>query len=365
MRSGFYILYCLPLVMAASVAEAAPAAKAYGTGGTGLPDVEINLDAIAAPAPAPAPAPVAPALPAAPLAATPAAIPAPSLAAAPAPAEQPAIHEPVMLNADGSTPAPAAPAGEPSSNASSSSLATAGTPANGYVEAGGNYHSLSNDYGTWNGQYIKGEFQSDSANRWNAELLHEREFSESGYYGTFGNTHVIDEDWYTVVDVGAGTPADASFFPRYRVDGFLNRKLLPDRSLVATVGAGYSKALRTYNDADLYLGATYYIAPTWTTQVGYRFNNTNPNSAHSDSYFVALTQGRDKDYYITGRYGAGKEAYQLIGPAGSLVDFNSQIYSLELRKWIIEDMGFDVRGEHYHNPSYDRDGINFGIFKEF
>ena len=397
MRFGFYILSCLPLVLLANEASAAPA-KVYS--GNGLPDVEINMDAIGAapaatPVPAPAAAPVAQAVPAyvplnnalaapmpasapAPLSqpiAAPAPLSQPIAAPAPMPVSQPVaaapavayVHEPVMLNADGSMPAQeAAPSFGPNNTPLAGGVpATAGTPANGFVEVGGNYHTLSNNFGSWAGQYLKGEFQSDESNRWNGELLHEREFGESGYYGTVGNTHVIDPDWFTVIDLSGGTPTDASFLPRYRVDAFLNRKLLADRSLIATVGAGYSKAMRTYNDKDLYVGATYYFSAPWTAQVGYRFNSSSPGSVNSGSGFIAVTQGWDKNYFITGRYGYGKEAYQLIGPTSSLSDFNSQIYSLELRKWVIEDGGFDVRGEHYHNPSYDRDGINFGIFKEF
>ena len=235
----------------------------------------------------------------------------------------------------------------------------------GYVEVGGNYHTLSDGYGTWNGQYLKGEVQSDPYNRWSAEVLSQREFGERGYYGSVGNTHVIDQDWFTVLSVGGGTPSDATFMPRYRVDGFINRKWLARRQLITTFGLGYSKAMQTYNDKSMFLGTTYYFELPWIVQLGYRFNNSNPGSANSSSGFVALSEGRDKDQLVTARLGYGEEAYQLITGGRTINDFNSYVASLELRKWLDDDLGFNLRGEHYHNPYYDRNGVNFGIFKEF
>lgn len=230
---------------------------------------------------------------------------------------------------------------------------------------GGNYHSLSDGFGHWNGQYIKGEVQTDSRNRWSGEVLSQREFGERGYYGSVGNSHVIDEDWYTTISMGAGTPSDATFLPRYRVDAFLNRKWLEQRQLVTTVGVGYSKAMQTYNDKSLFLGATYYFPQPWVVQLGYRLNNSNPGSVNSSSGFVAVTEGREKDHYVTARFGYGEEAYQLLGNNGTISDFNSYIASLEWRKWVSDDMGFRIGGEQYHNPNYDRSGVNFGVFKEF
>jgi YaiO family outer membrane protein len=328
------------MVMAASAAEAARA-RAYGTGG--LPDVEINLDVLNSNAPA---APVA----------------APAPVAQPAPVTAPAADEyPVSAPA-----APAEVAGEPAVAAYEAPAAAPAAPAsNGYIEVGGNVHTLSDDFGNWNGQYVKGEVQSDSRNRWSGELLSQREFGRRGFYGSVGNSHVIDEDWYTTISIGGGAPSDANFLPRYRVDAFLNRKWLERRQLVTTVGVGYYKAMETYNDKSLFLGTTYYFEAPWTVQLGYRFNNSSPGSVNSSSGFVAVTEGREKDHYVTARFGYGEEAYQLLGKSVVISDFDSYIASLEWRKWVSDDMGFKIGGEQYHNPNYDRNGVNFGVFKEF
>ena len=233
----------------------------------------------------------------------------------------------------------------------------------GYVEAGGNYSHLNNNYGSWIGEYVKGEIQTDSKNRWNAEIDNQKEFGSDGVYGVIGNTHQFNEDWYSVVDIGAGS--NAFFLPELRIDAFINRKLLPDKRLVATLGVGYSKAQETYDDKSVFVGATYYFPRLWVVQGGVRYNYSNPGGVDSTSAFVAVTEGEDKKHFVTLRYGFGKEAYQIIGPSSAISDFNSNITSLDWRQWVVDRWGFDLRGEYYHNPNYDRNGINFGVFHEF
>lgn len=233
----------------------------------------------------------------------------------------------------------------------------------GFVEAGGNYHDVSDNFGNWLGEYLKGEVQTDPNNRWSAEVLNQKAFKSTGQYGNIGNTHIFNQDWFSSVTVGAGN--GGFYLPRYRVDAFINKKWLDERQLVTTFGLGTVKAMDAHRDKSLFLGATYYFKTPWVIQGGVRFNRSDPGNVYSASQFVAVTQGQDKKHFITLRYGFGREAYQVIGPSQVLSDFRSQQLSLELRQWVRSDWGFNVRGERYHNPNYDRTGINIGIFKEF
>lgn len=245
-------------------------------------------------------------------------------------------------------------------------IATDETPfkPSGMLEGGGNYHAVSNDFGDWSGQYLKGELQFDKNNRWNAELLNQREFGDTGQYGAIGNTHIFNEDWYSVINVGAGINGD--FLPRHRVDAFINRKWMAQRQLVTTLGIGEYKAMDSHDDKSLFLGTSYYAQTIpWIFEAGIRFNQSDPGNVNSISQFVAVTQGRDKEHFITLRYGFGKEAYQIISSGQTLSEFNSQEVSLQLRKWVGSNWGFNTRAEYYDNPNYNRAGITFGIFKEF
>jgi len=233
----------------------------------------------------------------------------------------------------------------------------------GYVEAGGDFHSVTNHFGDWAGEYLKGQVQSDASNSWNGEALNQREFGATGAYGDIGNTHIFNEDWYTSVTAGAGD--GGIYLPRYRLDAFLNKKWLDNRQFITTVGLGFDKAVDDHHDASAFLGATYYFQAPWIIQGGIRFNRSDPGNANSTSQFVAVTEGTNKHHFITLRYGFGEEAYQIIGPSTTLSDFHSQQLSLELRQWLSDDWGFNALGERYHNPSYDRTGITLGIFKDF
>src|SRR5690606_30468576 len=91
-----------------------------------------------------------------------------------------------------------------------------------YVEVGMNYSKLSDGQGTWFGQNIRGEVQTDVQNRWKAEYLHQREFGDSGNYFSVGNVHSFNPDWYS--DVSVGTSTNGFFLPSYRIDAFLSKK---------------------------------------------------------------------------------------------------------------------------------------------
>lgn len=240
--------------------------------------------------------------------------------------------------------------------------------ATGFIEAGGNYSSVSKNQGNWAGQYLRGEVQTDENNRWRGSYVHQRKFRENGHYGTVGNVHVVDEDYYTDVTVGAG---QGDMMPQYRVDGFLNRKWLEDRNLVTTFGLGAVESPDDHSEVSAFLGASYYFAEPWIVQGGVRVSEGDPGDIISPSAFIAVTQGRKDEHFVTLRYGFGREAYQIIGQGNSISDFNSQQVSLNWRQWMAastkdqKGWGFDATSEYYDNPNYDRKGLTLGVFKEF
>ena len=233
----------------------------------------------------------------------------------------------------------------------------------GYIEAGGSYSKLTHNEGNWVSEYMKGEIQTSPTDRWNAQLINAHEFGDDGAFIGIGELHDLTDKWYT--SLSAGTSTDGFFLPRYRVDASINRKWLDTNQLVTTVGIGDYKARDVHENKSLFLGAAYYFQSPWVVQGGITFNDSSPGSVNSTYQFIAFTQGRQKDYLLTLLYGFGTEAYQIIGPQTAISDFHSQAVSLELRKWVSTDWGFDTRGEFYHNPIYDRTGITFGVFHDF
>lgn len=237
--------------------------------------------------------------------------------------------------------------------------APAMVPARTGIDAYASGHSLSNGFGDWREIGVRG-FRESGAHRVQAELASMRRFDESGNYLSVGDTVTFSPDWFASLSVGAG---DGAFYlPRYRLDGFLNRKFLADRNLIGTLGLGYYRAPDGHVDRSASIGAVYYFSFPLVVQGEVRFNNSNPASIQTRQQFVAATLGRDKQTQVTGRYAWGREAYQTIGPSTSLVDFSSNEASLKVRHWLGQNWGVHAGLERYRNPSYVRKGGVIGFF---
>jgi YaiO family outer membrane protein len=233
---------------------------------------------------------------------------------------------------------------------------------NSFVETGGSYLALSNGFGYWAGGYTHAVYDHGN-NVWNAELNAQHEFGDAGAYFAVGDTHTFNANWYGSLTVGSS--AGGFFWPRFRTDGFINRKWMGRKQLITTAGFGYYAAKDVHRDRTFFVGSTYYFEKPWIVEGGMYFNLSSPGAAFAPAGFVAVTQGRNKHQYVVARVGFGEEAYQLIGPTVSLNQFQSQTLTLTWRKWIGTNWGFNFVGDYYHNPFYNRGGSSFGFFKEF
>jgi len=257
--------------------------------------------------------------------------------------------------------AQAAPA-DASQSAAAASAAVPERILTNFVEAGGSYRELSNDYGHWTGGYARGVVVV-GANTVNAEVNEQYEFGDTGAYMAAGDTYVFNSDWYGSLTLG--TSAGGFFWPRFRSDGFINRKWSERKQFITTVGFGYYMAKDVHRDSSLFVGGTYYFRKPWLLEGGVRLNVSNPGAVFSPFGFLALTQGRNKHHYVSLNAGAGQEGYQIIGPTTVLTSFASQTVTLTWRQWLGSNWGVNVVADYYHNPFYERYGGVIGVFREF
>ena len=235
-------------------------------------------------------------------------------------------------------------------------------PLTNYVETGADYMTLTNGFGSWNGGYSRGVYEQGK-NLWDAEISGQHEFGDAGVYFAAGDTYNFNSNWYGALTVGSS--AGGFFWPRFRSDGFLHKKWLPRKQWITTAGLSYVMAKDVHRDHTFYLGSTYYFDKPWIVEEGIYFNLSHPGAVFAPAGFVAVTQGHNKQQYITVRVGFGEEAYQLIGPTATLSQFNSETLTLTWRKWMGPNWGFNFVGDYYHSPFYLRGGSTFGFFKEF
>jgi YaiO family outer membrane protein len=237
----------------------------------------------------------------------------------------------------------------------------------GFIEFGGSYSHLSKTdlatpFAPWGDAYLRG-VMSRGGNAFNGELIRQVHYSDTGWYYNLGWTRTWSPTWYT--EVSAGTSTRGFFLPKFRTDALVNHKLLARKQLVITGGAGYDKS-KTINTATrIQAGGAYYFERPFILQGGVTWTHANPGNVLARSQFLAVTQGHDKEHYISLRAEIGREGYELIGRQATLFNFVVHNYSANWRQWIGPNWGVNLTFEHEQNPSFRRNGGTLGVFMDF
>jgi len=232
-----------------------------------------------------------------------------------------------------------------------------------WLEFGGGAQDVTGEFGDWYTAYARSALAAGAGDVWFLESRWEEAFHDRGAYGVVANTHAFSPDWYSYLSAGAGS--GRFHFPRFRADAALNKKWLPGRTLVTSLGGTFMRSKDVYRDYALFGGLTAYLGRQVIAEAGGRFNWSSPGSVSSYRVFGVLTLGRDRRRYLTLRGGAGTESYQLIGPGQVIRSFASQETSLGWRQWIGAKWGTQLSLEWYHNPSYTRRGGSLGVFRHW
>jgi YaiO family outer membrane protein len=195
------------------------------------------------------------------------------------------------------------------------------------------------------------------------ELSAKREFDTNGNFFGLTDTWSINDDWFTTNSIGAG---DGAFYlPRYRYDGLLYRKWLPQKNLVSAFGLGYYRAPDGHIDRSVSVGGAWYFARPVVLEVGLRFNRSSPGDVNTHQQFVALSYNPDPANALAARVAWGSEGYQALTENTSLVNFDSKEASLTWRFRLSPRWGLNAGLNHYRNPTYERSGVDIGLTHQF
>lgn len=234
--------------------------------------------------------------------------------------------------------------------------------AKGSFFLGASHSALTSGYGTWNAAEARLVVEQGS-NTWYGDVARREQFNDQGTAFGAGLSHVFNPDWYASGFISGSS--GGFFLPQRRIDLFLHRKWLDDRSLVTTVGIGHVDAKDGHRDNSLFLAATLYTQSKLVLEGGVRFNRSDPGQVDSTRPFLAVTWGEAKRQYLSARIESGREAYQLISPGAAISDFHSTLATVGWRRWITKDSGIQLTGEYYENPNYRRRGIGLAFFRDF
>ena len=194
----------------------------------------------------------------------------------------------------------------------------------------------------------------------NAELLSEKKFGASGGVAAVGATQNLNPDWFVSASLtrGWGGPNWA----RHRMDGAVSRKWGADRQLVTTLGLYRANFDAGRSDRGVRVSANYYLNHFAVLEGGVTVNSSHPGKVRSQMPYLAVTLGTEGLQLLSLRASRGSEAYQSVGSAAQLVDFDSQSLSLDWRYWLAPDWGMTLHAERYLNPSYRRTTVGGGLF---
>jgi YaiO family outer membrane protein len=231
------------------------------------------------------------------------------------------------------------------------------------LDAGVIHHQLTDGFPAWNHAFVRGSFRSSPSDTWLGEVVDAREFGDRGQLFVLGDTHTFSPLWYA--SVSASTSNHGFFYPHARADVTVNRKWGALSNVVTTVGITAVNAKDGHADRSVLLGLSYYAAGPWLAEAGTRLNRSNPGRVDSRSQYLALTYVRAQRRIVSLRQGWGEEAYQYISSGALLVNFHSHTTTATWREWVTAHAGFQLRAESYHNPYYDRRGLEVALFQEF
>jgi YaiO family outer membrane protein len=235
-------------------------------------------------------------------------------------------------------------------------------PALRAVEVTTGTQQLTGGFSSWRHLTVRGVLEQGN-HLLQGELSSKREYDTGGTFAGLTDTITLDDRWFASASLGLG---DGAFYlPRYRVDGFLYKKWLPEKNFISSIGLGYYDAPDGHVDRSLSLGGAWYFEQPLVLEAGVRFNRSSPGAVITRQQFIATSYTPDPSNALSARVAWGNEGYLPLTPDTSLVNFNSQEASLAWRRRINQNWGASISINHYRNPTYERSGIDIGLSRHF
>lgn len=233
------------------------------------------------------------------------------------------------------------------------------TPTHSELDLGYSMAHVTNGYGDWYGVRLRGLHQFGNQTV-TGELSELRRFGQRTTFGAINYIRDFDADWFGAIGFSGTT--SGTILPSERVDVSLNRKLLPQRSLVLSLGAGYAWNRSGHRDQLYHAGVIWYATPKLIGEIGMNYNVDAPGSVKAPAYYAAVSYGTIGKSVLAIRGSFGREAYQAIGSASQIVDFRSSEIDVQWRYWLTKRWGTQLEFNSYHNPYYSRRGFEISLF---
>lgn len=241
-------------------------------------------------------------------------------------------------------------------------VAHAETPG-GSLEANALYYDLSDGFAPTSGVNLRGRLGPVGKDEWLAELAYLDRFDDTGTFGQVGNIHQFDDRWFSQLYLASS--AGGFFWPEFRIDASLSRRMLAGRNLVVTAGVAYFDAKDIHSDTGYRLETIYYTSSPWVFQAGVTYNVSEPGSVGSTSGYAAVSHVTDGTRILSARVGAGHQAYQPLQADSFQVDIPFTSVRVTWKEWVGARWGVQLAADSYLSDVYDQHGVEVGLFREF
>lgn len=229
------------------------------------------------------------------------------------------------------------------------------------VEATGRYEHLSADFAPSRTLGTSIIVPATPTSWWRADLVAGQHLGEGDVLLSLAHTRDLGPRVYASAAL-SGSPGSALALPQARLDAMAYLRLGQQKRLVLGAGGFYMRGHDEHRDAGAVGEILWYARDGVVLQAGARVMRSDPGDAPGQHVYASATLGRAGKRFVALRVGASHEAYQVMRPLVTYVDFDSREASVAWREWLGTRGGITAGASVYQNPYFTRTAVSLGVF---
>jgi YaiO family outer membrane protein len=226
------------------------------------------------------------------------------------------------------------------------------------------YQALDNGYGDWQGAGVRVSYTSPRVSPFVGISVQHRDAGSQASVGV-GSYVTLDPHSYVIVGVSGAPAGDVVLFPkmRYDIGLFSDTRVIP--GLVWGAGVTQISFGGGSTGTILSTGPILYRGPLIMSG-SLRLNHDGVGGENSLSGEVGGQYGAQGNYWLGGRVGYGREAYEILATTPLAVHFTDVNSSVFYQKWVTTKTAVIGRVNYEHKlTAYRSWGLELGYRVEF
>lgn len=231
------------------------------------------------------------------------------------------------------------------------------------IRGGMTFGQYDRDLGNLNGQFVRYRGSRYFLDSWSVDVGRASRFEDWGFGLGVGYARHLRRD--TVANVGVSTGTGEVIFPDIRLDAGIDHSILPDESLVLSLGYTHIESKFENRSDSWNFGARYYTPASLIFSGFFRVEKGHPGSTTSTAWGGGALFNRPQNYSLSAGFEIGDVSYVLLLPDEAAVDFNSTIFRAGGSKYLDEDWGLSGGFDYSDTDVYNLWTVTLEVFKEW